>query len=248
MRLGRLLTVCALALGVAGCGAEQDAGQMPDVTGQQLDAALSAIESAGFTDDVDVESGGMFGVVDESNWQVCEQSPAAGEPLTSPPSLTVDRSCDNETDASPTPQNEASEPTAEATSSAPAVITATTDPAFADILVEGDYCSDTIAQFADEHAGQTIEFDGSVVAINNHDGYTTRYDILIAAGDYNETSQPGPAFQLSDVNTTSDMHWTNDNATSTVGVGNNLHVVAQVDTFDANSCLFRIRPVATSLR
>lgn len=136
----------------------------------------------------------------------------------------------------------------QATASAPAVITAATDPAFAAILEDGDYCSDAIAQFAAQQEGQIIEFDGSVVAIDNHDGYTTRYDILIAAGDYDETSQPGPAFQLSDVNTTSDMHWTNDNTTSTVGVGDNLHLVATIDTFDADSCLFRIRPVATSFR
>lgn len=248
MRLGRLLAVGALALAVAGCDAEQDAGQMPDVTGQQLDAALSAIESAGFTDDVDVEGGGVFGVVDESNWQVCEQSPASGEPLTRTPSLTVDRSCDVETDASPTPADETSEPMATATSSVPATITPATDPAFAAILVEGDSCSDTIAQFADEHEGGTIEFDGSVGAINNHEGYATRYDILIAPGDYSDTSQSGPAFQLSDVNTTYDMHWTNDNTTSTVGVGDNLHLVATIETFDANSCLFKIKPVATSFR
>ncbi|MBW0252598.1 DUF4839 domain-containing protein [Cellulomonas sp. PS-H5] len=218
------------------------------MTGQQLDAALSAIESAGFTDDVDVEGGGVFGVVDTSNWQVCEQFPAAREPFTGSPRLTVDRSCDDGTDASPTPDDETSEPAVEAATSAPSVVTAAADPAFAAILVEGDYCSDAIAQFADERAGQTIEFDGSLVAINNHDGYTTRYDILIAAGDYNETSQPGPAFQFSDVNTTSDMHWANDNITSTVGVGDNLHLVATIDTFEADSCLLRIRPVATSFR
>lgn len=35
----------------------------------------------------------MFGVVDESNWEVCEQLPGAGSTVTDAPRLTVDRSC-----------------------------------------------------------------------------------------------------------------------------------------------------------
>ncbi|NTW38600.1 MAG: DUF4839 domain-containing protein, partial [Cellulomonadaceae bacterium] len=108
--------------------------------------------------------------------------------------------------------------------------------------------SDTIAQFAADHQGATIEFDGSVVAMNSHDGATTRYDMLLAPGDFSETSQTGPAFQFNDVNTTSDMHWTNESAKGTVGVGDDLHIVATVGQFDEASCLFLIDPAATSFR
>lgn len=66
---------------------------MPDVTGQSLDVALSDIKRAGFTDKVEVLGGGTFGVIDKSNWQVCDQSPAAGQAVTAQPRLTVDRSC-----------------------------------------------------------------------------------------------------------------------------------------------------------
>ncbi|WP_197080756.1 DUF4839 domain-containing protein [Cellulomonas sp. A375-1] len=223
---------------------------MPDVTGLQLDAALAAIESAGFTKDVDVDGGGLFGVVDESNWTVCEQNPGPGEPLSGTPHLNVDRTCGEDGDEEPaSAEDDPTEPEAEPTHTAPAVITAATDPDFAAILTDTDYCSVSIAQFATEHHGQTIEFDGSVVAMNNHDGYDTRYDILIAAGEFNETSQPGPAFQFRDVNTTYDLHWTNDSATDAVGVGDNLHIVAEIDTYEADhGCLFLIEPVATSFR
>jgi hypothetical protein len=66
---------------------------MPDVLGQTLDVALSDIKRAGVEDEVEVLGGGTFGVVVESNWQVCEQLPAAGQELTEAPRLTVDRSC-----------------------------------------------------------------------------------------------------------------------------------------------------------
>ena len=43
---------------------------MPDVVGEQLDVALSEIESAGFTEDVELLGGGTLGVVVKANWQV----------------------------------------------------------------------------------------------------------------------------------------------------------------------------------
>ena len=93
LRVGLALV---LLLSVTACSAApEDAVLMPDVVGLRLDVALSDIERAGFSDDVEVLGGGVFGVVDESNWQVCEQVPAAGQGLTAPPRITVDRSCGN---------------------------------------------------------------------------------------------------------------------------------------------------------
>ncbi|ASR56481.1 hypothetical protein CBP52_16805 [Cellulomonas sp. PSBB021] len=256
MHRGQLLAVGFLMLGIAGCGAEKDAGQMPDVTGQQLDKALAAIESAGFTDDVDVEGGGLFGVVVESKWQVCEQIPAAGQAMTATPRLTVDRTC-AETEEPPvsaeptsqsTPETE-SEPEPEPTPSEPDVLTPATNSDFAALLAGTDGCSDAVAHFAETYAGRTIEFDGSIVAMNKHGNWKTRYDVLVAAGDFNETSQPGPNFQFRDVNMVGDLHWTNDSPTGMVGVGDNLHIVAEVGRFEANhGCLFLIEPIATTIR
>lgn len=57
--------------------------------------ALSDIKRAGFEDKVEVIGGGTFGIVNESNWQVCDQLPAAGDAIKEAPRLTVDRSCDD---------------------------------------------------------------------------------------------------------------------------------------------------------
>ena len=92
MRALRLAVAFGLVLGLAGCGASQ-ATVMPDVVGKQLDVAKSDIQGAGFTDKVEVAGGGVLGVVVDSNWQVCDQRPAAGKPMTDAPRLTVDRSC-----------------------------------------------------------------------------------------------------------------------------------------------------------
>ena len=95
----------------------------------------------------------------------------------------------------PAPEDElAPEPTqAEPTpASAPesAVLTPENSPEFAAILALGDYCSPDIAAFAAAHSGDTIAFPGYIGAINPHDSATTRYDILVGAGDFSETSAP----------------------------------------------------------
>ncbi|MDQ0893346.1 DUF4839 domain-containing protein [Agromyces ramosus] len=127
------------------------------------------------------------------------------------------------------------------------VITTANNPDFAALLALGDYCDDSIPVFAEKYRGQTIVFDGNVGAVNNHDGATTRYDILIGAGDYSETSQPGPAFQFRDVNLVNDLHYVGD-VPDTLGVGDNLNVTAEVGEYEPGSCLFLIEPVETTYR
>ena len=255
MKALRLAAGFALILGLAGCGESDEGAQsatvMPEVVGQQLDAALTAIEDAGFEDDVDVGGGGMFGVVDESNWTVCDQTPAAGASITDAPQLAVDRSCDAGGGAEP---EEATEPaeTAEspADNSAPPaneVLTAANNTELAAILVETDYCSDSIGAFATTHRGRTIEFDGNIAAMGPHGDYDTRYDILLAPGDYSETTGIGPAFQFRDVGIV-DLNLTGPNIPEAIGQGDNIHIVAEVMEFDAGGCLFLIDPVSTAMR
>lgn len=62
--------------------------RVPDVEGQPLDAARSALEGAGL--EVDVQGGGLFGVVDESNWRVVRQSPAKDTRAPDGDKVTVD--------------------------------------------------------------------------------------------------------------------------------------------------------------
>src|SRR3954453_10777504 len=105
MRALCLAVASAILLGFAACGSDKNA-VMPDVTAKKLDVAKSAIKDAGFEDEVKVDGGGVFGVIDESNWEVGDQSPAAGEAVSDAPRLTVDRSCD---DAKPSETSKASE-------------------------------------------------------------------------------------------------------------------------------------------
>lgn len=109
MRATPLVTVCLLALAVAGCEPEEGV-VMPDVVGIPLDQARTAIRDAGFTGRVSIDGTGVFGAADESGWQVCYQMPAAGSQATIGTVLEVDRSCDDEGEGLPTTFEEASPP------------------------------------------------------------------------------------------------------------------------------------------
>lgn len=221
---------------------------MPGVVGERLDVAFGDIKDAGFDDDVDVDGGGALGIIDESNWQVCEQTPAAGEPMTGAPKLTVDRSCggDGEEDESPTTATETPETPETTTTAAAANLTAANNPELAALLAD-DECGDSIAQFASKYRGRTIEFDGNIGAMQPHEDYDTRYDILVLAGDFNPETNPGPNFVFRDVNTTYDLHYTGD-VPDTIGQGTNLHVVAEVGDYEVSRCLFLLEPVSTQVR
>lgn len=116
-------------------------------------------------------------------------------------------------------------------------------------LLTGPADGPAVEGFATKYRGSLIEFDGSIGAMNLHGDNQTRYDILISYGDYSETtSSGGPNFQFRDVNTTTDLHLTGNNIPDTIGVGDNLHVVARVGQFESNTLLFLIEPVSTEFR
>jgi hypothetical protein len=235
---------------------------MPNVVGRQLDIALQDIKLAGFSGEVDVAGGGMLGIIDKSNWKVCTQTPEAGKAVTKTPHVSVDRACgadapsstatssvtaadDNATQADPA---ESAEPTVSETPELKP-LTRATSADFKHLLKLTDQCSSEIAAFASKYEGRDLAFDGSIVAMNNHDAYKTRYDILVNAGDFSATKAiPGPNFQFRDVNVTYDLKLTGPNIPDTIGVGQNLRVVAKVDTFITNQCLFLLDPVSTQLR
>jgi len=133
MRAVRLVMVAVVPVvataGLAGCGGDK-ATTMPDVTGKTLDDAKSAIRDAGFDDEVKVDGGGLFGVVVESNWEVCEQNPAAGTTVAGKPTLTVSRSCvDDKSSEEPetTPSETASTTPAETAPAEPKVTAISVD-------------------------------------------------------------------------------------------------------------------------
>ncbi|GGD76843.1 DUF4839 domain-containing protein [Microbacterium murale] len=170
-------------------------------------------------------------------------SSGAAEPKESPSASAAAPSDEPSSEPSEEPSDEPSD----VSSAAPAVdtpLTIASSPDLAALLTSPDSVPASEA-FAQKYAGQLIEFDGAIGAMNNHDGYTTRYDILIVNGDYSEThSNGGPTFQFRDVNITSDLNLTGD-VPDTIGVGTNVHVIVRVGEYDPNNMLFQLEPVET---
>jgi len=128
-----------------------------------------------------------------------------------------------------------------------AILTVKNNKDLATLLAKSDDCSDMNIRFAAKYIGRTIEFDGNIGAMQNHGDYNTRYDILILAGDYSESSAIGPFFQFRDVNTF-DLHLTGSNVPDSVGTGDNLHIIARVGDFNSTQCHFFLEPVSTEVR
>lgn len=108
----------------SGDAAVEEVITIPDLVGSRLDVALSDLAALGIDEgDVELVGGGSFGILDESNWTVCEQTPIAAEPLAPPFRLIVDRNCpDTEgpvAQESATQESASEEPTAEETTSEP---------------------------------------------------------------------------------------------------------------------------------
>lgn len=116
--------IAALLL-FSGCGGGDKAPEiMADVSGSRLDVAKSDLKAIGVDEDsVEVVGGGSFGIVVESNWTVCEQTPSAGKKLDGSVRLVVDRSCDvqksDDAEPSATPTPEAADTPAAAKSEEP---------------------------------------------------------------------------------------------------------------------------------
>ena len=262
----RLAVAGLIALALGGCGTDEPAAApdvaeetstipdvadepaaMPDVVGEQLDVALSEIERAGFTEDVELLGGGTFGVLVEANWQVCAQLPEPGEDLTEP-RLTAERSCeDGAEEEAAESTTTAPESTTAPTTTEPLVLetlTAANSPELAAILTEGDNCAASIGAFAAANGGRTIEFDGHISAVSSHDGAQTRFDILVSPGDQNG-GPAGPSFQFRDVNPL-DMKLTGE-VPESLQAGQAFRFTAEVREYEPSSCLFILRPVNTQV-
>lgn len=220
---------------------------MPDVVGRQLDFALADIEQAGVDEEVDVKGGGTFGIVNKSNWKVCEQTPAAGKAVTAAPVLKVDRSCpgDEPAAASTTTAPPTTLPPTTAAPALPPTLNAANTPELAALLF-AEPCSSTVADFAAKYPLATIEFNGSVNAIAPSDSNQTRFDIGVSPGDKGADSTRGPSFQFRDVATVGLL--SGPNVPGSIVPGTKLGVVAQVQEYNPQSCLFVLKPVTVTAR
>lgn len=259
MKALRIAVGVVLVLGFTGCGADQKSTTttnivMPNVTGAQLDVALSDISRAGFDGDPEVLGGGTFGVVNESNWTVCDQLPAAGEAITATPRLTVDRSCPDEPSppaSTPTTIRSTTQTTTRVTTPVTTSTTVSTEVLnvqnsadLVALLAETDPGSASVAGFASKYQGRTIEFDGNIASVIPAG---SRYFILIYAGNYSTTSVIGPSFQFKEVDT-SDLHMSGPNTPYPIVAGTNLHIVAKVLGYNSTQQLLFLEPVSTTPR
>lgn len=90
----------ALAVALTACGGGDPsppplppgATPMPDVEGLRLDVAKSDLAKVGLAEGrVEVVGGGALGVVNASNWVVCDQQPAPGHAVENKARVSVDR-------------------------------------------------------------------------------------------------------------------------------------------------------------
>lgn len=111
-------------------------------------------------------------------------------------------------------------------------------PELAAMLANKAEIDESYSDFVRKYDGRVIEFDGRIDYCTKHGDYNTRCDYLVSAGDYDPDHQIGPTFKFENV-AYYDLHTTLD----TVSVGLNVHIVAEVVSFDSNSGLFYLDPV-----
>jgi hypothetical protein len=257
MRRFALALAAISAMGfTAGCSGEP--AVMPDVVGKKLDAAKKAVENAGFDDDVEVEGGGVFGIVVESNWTVCSQEPAGGTELSDPPALTVERDCDGDDgggkgegstgeDPTETESADAESPSESAEAEAEQDLTAKNSQDLRALLASSNQAFDKHKAFAAKYKGATIVFDGAVGLILPHGDYTTRFDYALYPGDYDGPHTQGPTFAFIDVNYY-DFGLTGEKIPDSVDEGKNFRFTATVEGFQKRGGFIELNPVATEVR
>lgn len=150
------------------------------------------------------------------------------EPLDLPPAIESEAPSDNPVAAEP--------------------LTAETTPDLAALLQLTDTCSPSIADFAATYAGQTIQFDGHIGDLANYENYDTRYLVLLSVGDYDESNPTGPNFQYRDINLVSDPNWTGPNIPDGIKVNDRFRFTSTVKTYEEQTCLLLLEPVATEAR
>lgn len=105
--------------------------------------------------------------------------------------------------------------------------------------------SSDASAFAVAYKGRTIEFDGNIAYMGSHEGAKTRFDVLIYAGDYSETSCKGPNMQYRDVNY---YNMGPDSSIDSIQMGLNVRIRAVVEEYDASADILRLKPVSMTAR
>jgi hypothetical protein len=102
-------------------------------------------------------------------------------------------------------------------------------------------------KFAEKYAGRTIEFDGCVAFVLNHENYSTRFDYAMCVGDYNASKTLGPIFTFIDVNYY-DFHFTGSNIPDKIDQGDNIHIKAIIGEYNEEGTYISLEPISTEIR
>ena len=127
------------------------------------------------------------------------------------------------------------------------ILTVENCPELANILSMKAEHEQAYADFANKYKGRTIKFDGSIYAMGLHGNYTTRYDILIGACNFDPNSFSGPSFKFEDVNY-HDLGLDTLFVEDEIWVGRNIVVTAKVGHYDINRNLFYLDPISVKGR
>jgi hypothetical protein len=114
------------------------------------------------------------------------------------------------------------------------------------LLNAGD-CGSVNSEFAEKYSGRTIQFDGYIADMAQFGNDKTRFDFLIFAGNFGESSPNSPNFKFENVNF-GDLKLTGANIPDHISEGQNLRITAKVKEYKVISCLFFLEPVSTEIR
>ena len=251
----RVLLILLLCMSLTGCGGENHEGEAKTPSGSSAMAGrnyqdvVEEFEESGFTniktvplDDLitgwlteegEVKEVSVGGDIDYSadKWV-----PEDTEVLIVYHTFPVEENKDTNLEDESKTKNEINE-----------VWTIENSPELAAVLALKNENDSKISEFAQNYKGETIEFDASVRSITNHDGYTTRYNVLVSAGDFDTNTQQGPNFQFCDVNYY-DLGLEDMDVENVLSVGQNIHVIAEVGEYNEDNTLFELKPVLVTIR
>lgn len=108
-----------------------------------------------------------------------------------------------------------------------------------------DICSDDLADFADDHQGETIEFDGAVADAVPYDEEGTHFDYVVRPGDVGEGAEQGAWIVFHKV-TPDDL--AADGIDGPLAVDALATFTARVLDFDADNCILDLDLERTVLR
>lgn len=103
----------------------------------------------------------------------------------------------------------------------------------------------SVRTFVNTYEGRTVEFDGCVVVMMQHEEYETRFDVCLVSGDYDTNRViSGPIFAFENVNFY-DMHVS---GTDTVAAEMNFHIEAEIEGFSEEGSYIILKPVSITYR